>query len=340
MPVYTIPPRISSGSTPPPVTPPTSVVDSDMTGVVGIIYDITGLTAPRTFTLPDATSIGDTITITNTDGSFDAFDLTVDVIHAGTVNEKSSIVVNRGFAEIEFKAISTGAGSQWSALGDITVGDVTIPDKGSTATEIGFIGSLTDTLITNGASRTNICLMILHNTNTVVETFSLYKVPPAGSPTNANKFLSMPLEPNETIVLGTDMLPTLENSGDMLSIIVSTINIFTVQVYVNGESVETFDTLLDMTAYAAGTHDILSGGAKNWLKGSITNVAAVDNTITLNKTVPAGAPSSSNQFLNLVLTPNETLFLDFDDPGIKIGATDSIKMTCTQSTTMQMYGTI
>jgi len=329
-----MPPRISTVV----VTPPTSVVDSDMTGVVGIIYDITGLTAARTFTLPDAVAIGDTITITNSDGSFDAFDLTVDVINAGTVNKKANITLSRGFAEIEFKAISTGAGSQWSALGDVDV--ACDPPLGEVGSDIAIAGSATNLLYTNGTG-SNVCsLLILHNTDILDVSFDLHKVLSGDSPTVGNKFISATLSPGETIILDAENLPVFENSGDMLNLAVSTVGKITAQLYMNGETQNLTDMeiLKEITTYAAGSNVILNGAIQSWLYGTITNTAAVANTVQIFKMVPAGATSLSNRFIKVDLAIGETLTFSLHPPGIHLSAADSVVVESTDNITVQFYG--
>jgi hypothetical protein len=106
-------------------------------------------------------------------------------------------------------------------------------------TEITYIASSAGAIYTNPAATTSyIRLIIIHNNNTTVEQVQLYNVPDSGgvgTAGDANIFFNVAIQPSETVVLGSDMLPVpgiiLTDENDTLQGVTTTASKVTVQIF-------------------------------------------------------------------------------------------------------------
>lgn len=107
-------------------------------------------------------------------------------------------------------------------------------------TEITYIANSAGAVFTNPAAKSYVRLIIIHNLNTTAEEVKLYCVPDNGAGAigaagDANIFLHQSIQPAETIVLGSDMLPVpgiiLETEYDSIQAVTTTSSKVTIQIY-------------------------------------------------------------------------------------------------------------
>lgn len=106
-------------------------------------------------------------------------------------------------------------------------------------TEITYIASTAGAVLTNGSSqKTYVRLIIIHNNNTTVEQVKLYNVPDSsgvGTAGDANIFFNVAVQPSETVVLGSDLLPVpgiiLVDENDTIQAVTTTASKVTIQIY-------------------------------------------------------------------------------------------------------------
>jgi hypothetical protein len=107
-------------------------------------------------------------------------------------------------------------------------------------TEITYIANSAGAVFTNpAATKSYIRLIIIHNNNTTVEQIKLYNVPDStgavGTAGDANIFFNVAVQPSETVVLGSDLLPVpgiiLTDENDTIQGVTTTASKVTIQIF-------------------------------------------------------------------------------------------------------------
>jgi len=309
-------------------------IDADITAALGSINTM-AITTKRTITLPNATSVGNKITISDVSGGTGEYGIQVNPSNNGSINGIGTIEINKHFGSVDFYATTTGGATEWITNGEIR--DSRTP-QGVKLTDITLVDTLSKTLYTNGLFRTKCDFMMIHNIDVVDRTFTLHKVSSAGTANNSNRFMKFTLEPSETLVL-EKVVPIISGNGESIVIIPDVINMLTVQLYGNGRFEDHVDILADLTEYTAGTSTILNTPS-NMTRLNITNTSIGDANVSLYKLSGAGVPAITDKFMTIVISESESLIYELCTPGIILEGTDTIMMYTDKTVTVQLSGSI
>jgi len=129
-------------------TVPVDMDDGDITGTINKMHIAKNFTADRTFTLPDAVSVGDEILVICDENVSVTETLTFDQESVGnTLNGSTSdFVINKPYSMIEFVAIATGSGTtEWILNSEISNIPTVVVDSDTTGILNGtvFMSTLT-----------------------------------------------------------------------------------------------------------------------------------------------------------------------------------------------------